>query len=59
MIVSGASLGENSHIVNAVIGDGCRVGADNVIANGCCLFPETVLADGAMKFREFDGVEGR
>ncbi len=59
VIVSGASLGENSHVVNAVIGDGCRVGADNVIANGCCLFPETVLADGAMKFREFDGVEGR
>jgi mannose-1-phosphate guanylyltransferase len=59
VIVSGASLGENTHLVNAVIGDGCRVGADNVIANGCCLFPETVLADGAMKFREFDGVEGR
>ena len=44
---------------NAVIGDGCRIGADNVIANGCCLFPGTVLADGAVKFREFDGVEGR
>ena len=59
VVVSGASLGPDSHIVNAVIGDGCRIGADNVIANGCCLYPGTVLADGAVKFREFDGVEGR
>jgi mannose-1-phosphate guanylyltransferase len=59
VVVSGAAVGENSHLVNAVVGDGCRIGADNVIANGCCLFPGTVLADGAVKFREFDGVEGR
>jgi hypothetical protein len=30
-----------------------------VIANGCCLYPGTVLGAGSMKFREFDGVEGR
>jgi mannose-1-phosphate guanylyltransferase len=59
VVVSGASVGENSYLANAVVGHGCRIGADNVIANGCCLYPDTVLADGAMKFREFDGVEGR
>ncbi|MGD0998672.1 MAG: NDP-sugar synthase, partial [Thermoleophilia bacterium] len=59
VVVTGASVGANSHLVNAVVGDGCRIGADNVIANGCCLFPGTVLADGAVKFREFDGMEGR
>jgi len=59
ILVSGVSLGADTRVVNAVIGEGCRIGADNVIANGCSLFPDTVLADGAVKFRESDGVEGR
>jgi mannose-1-phosphate guanylyltransferase len=59
VVVCGTSLGADSHLVNAVVGDGCRIGADNVIANGCCLYPGTILGDGSMRFREFDGVEGR
>ena len=53
------SVGDDSVVLDAVVGDGCRIGADNVVANGCSLFPDTVLPDGSVKFREFDGVEGR
>jgi len=54
-----ASIGDESAVLDAVVGDGCRIGGDNVVANGCSLFPDTVLPDGSVKFREFDGVEGR
>jgi mannose-1-phosphate guanylyltransferase len=59
VIVSNALVGDDCHLVNAVVGDGCRIGSDNVIANGCCLYPGTELGDGSVRFREFDGVEGR
>jgi mannose-1-phosphate guanylyltransferase len=59
VIVANAVVGDDCHLVHAVVGDGCRIGSGNVVANGCCLYPGTELGEGSIKFREFDGVEGR
>jgi mannose-1-phosphate guanylyltransferase len=51
-IVSGAvSLGDRVQLSGlAVVGEGCRLGSDNVLAHGARLFPHIALPDGALRF---------
>jgi mannose-1-phosphate guanylyltransferase len=57
VVVRGSSLGEGSHVSQAVVGEGCRIGAGNRLANGISLYPQTVVPDGSVQFREL--TEGR
>jgi mannose-1-phosphate guanylyltransferase len=57
VLVRRAAVGGASHLSNVVVGEACRIGADNVLANGLCLYPDVVLPDGSVKFRELEGRE--
>jgi mannose-1-phosphate guanylyltransferase len=51
IISAGVSVGANCHIDDGVmLGDGVRLGADNVLAEGVRIFPDVALPDGAIRF---------
>jgi mannose-1-phosphate guanylyltransferase len=51
IIGPGAQIGEDCHIEGGVVlGEGARIGADNVLASGARIFPGVELPRGAIKF---------
>jgi mannose-1-phosphate guanylyltransferase len=47
----GVTIGEHCHVEGgAVLGEGARIGADNVLAAGVRIFPGVELPDGAIRF---------
>jgi mannose-1-phosphate guanylyltransferase len=47
----GAAVGEHCHLdSHVVLGEGVKVGSDNVLAAGARIFPGVQLPDGAIKF---------
>ena len=50
ILAARVSVGTHCRIGDATIGEGVRIGADNVIARGARLFPGLELPDGAIKF---------
>jgi mannose-1-phosphate guanylyltransferase len=51
ILAPGASVGARTVVEGeTVLGEGVRVGADNVLARGVKVFPGTSLGDGAIKF---------
>lgn len=52
IVVRLARLGAACRLTDAVVGEGCRLGAHNVLANGVSLYPYVVLPDESVQFRE-------
>jgi mannose-1-phosphate guanylyltransferase len=51
IVGAGASIGDHCHIEGGVVlGEGVRIGSDNVLMAGARIFPGVNLPDGAIKF---------
>jgi mannose-1-phosphate guanylyltransferase len=51
IVAAGAEIGEHCHIDGGVVlGEGVRLGRDNVLAAGARIFPGVKLPDGAIRF---------
>jgi mannose-1-phosphate guanylyltransferase len=57
VVVRGSCIGAGTQLSNAVLGEGCVVGAGNQLAGGICVYPETTLPDDSIHFR--DQLRGR
>ena len=51
IIGTGAQIGDHCHVEDRVVlGEGVKVGSDNVLAAGARIFPGVQLPEGAIKF---------
>jgi mannose-1-phosphate guanylyltransferase len=51
IVAAGAEIGDNTHVTDgAILGEGVRIGADNVVTRGARVFPGVEIPDGGLKF---------